>query len=85
MSYAVSIRRSAQRELETIPSPFHESIVEKMLLLGAVPRPTGCKMLKGSERSWRIRIGSYRLIYEIDDSVKAVVVIKIAHRSEAYR
>jgi len=56
-----------------------------MLLLGAVPRPTGCKMLKGSERSWRIRIGSYRLIYEIDDSVKAVVVIKIAHRSEAYR
>jgi hypothetical protein len=43
-----------------------------MLLLGAVPRPTGCKRLKG-------------IFMRIDDSVKAVVVIKIAHRSEAYR
>jgi len=42
-------------------------------------------MLKGSEKSWRIRIGNYRLIYEIDDSAKAVIVIKIAHRSDVYR
>jgi len=42
-------------------------------------------MLKGSEKSWRIRIGDYRLVYEIDDSAKTVTVIKIAHRSSVYR
>jgi len=84
VSYAVSIRRSAQRELEAIPSPFQENITERMLSLGTIPRPPGCKMLQGSDK-WRIRIGNYRLIYEIDDSAKAVIVIKIAHRSDVYR
>ncbi len=85
MSYSVRVRRSAQRELEAIPSPFHENIAERMLSLAAIPRPPGCKILKGTEKSWRIRIGDYRLIYEIDDSANAVTVIKIAHRSHAYR
>ena len=55
-----------------------------MLSLGTIPRPPGCKILKGSDK-WRIRMGNYRLIYEIDDSAKAVIVIKIAHRSNVYR
>ena len=84
MSYAVSIRRSAQKELQSIPSPFHENITEKVLSLGSTPRPPGCKILRGSDK-WRIRIGNYRLIYEIDDGAKAVIVIKIAHRSDVYR
>jgi mRNA interferase RelE/StbE len=85
VSYAVSIRRSAQKELESIPSPFFEKIEESMLALGNSPRPTGCKMLKGAEKSWRIRIGNYRLVYEIDDTARAITVIKIAHRSDVYR
>ena len=84
MSYAVSIRRSAQKELERIPAPSYEKIEERMLALGTNPRPTGCKMLKGAEKSWRIRIGNYRLVYEIDDTARAVTVIKIAHRSDVY-
>jgi mRNA interferase RelE/StbE len=84
VSYAESIQRSAQKELQAIPSPFHENITEKMLSLGSTPRPPGCKILKGSDK-WRIRIGNYRLIYEIDDDTKAVIVIKIAHRSDVYR
>ena len=77
MSYVVSVRRSAQRELEAIASPFQQKIEERMLSLGDNARPAGCKMLKGSEKSWRIRIGDYRLVYEIDDSAKTVTVIKI--------
>jgi len=56
-----------------------------MLSLGNSPRPASCKMLKGSEKSWRIRIGDYRLVYEIDDRASTVTVIKIAHRSTIYR
>ena len=63
MNYAVSIRRSAQKELESIPSPSYEKIEERMLALSDNPRPAGCKMLKGAEKSWRIRIGNYRLVY----------------------
>jgi len=70
VSYVVSVRRSAQRELEAIASPFQQKIEERMLSLGDNARPAGCKMLKGSEKSWRIRIGDYRLVYEIDDSAK---------------
>jgi mRNA interferase RelE/StbE len=55
-----------------------------MLALGNNPRPTGFKMLKGAEKSWRIRIGNYRLAYEIDDTARAITVIKIAHRSDVY-
>ena len=55
-----------------------------MLSLGSTPRPPGCKILKGSDK-WRIRIGNYRVIYEIEDDTKAVIVIKIAHRSDVYR
>jgi len=84
VSYAVSIRRSAQKELQSIPSPFHENLPEQVLSLGSTPRPPGCKILRGSDK-WRIRIGNYRLIYEIDDGAKAVIVIKIAHRSDVYR
>jgi mRNA interferase RelE/StbE len=85
VSYAVSIRRSAQKELETIPSPSYQKIEDRMLALGNNPRPAGCKMLKGAEKSWRIRVGDYRLVYEIDDAARAVTVIKIAHRSDVYR
>jgi mRNA interferase RelE/StbE len=61
-----------------------ENITDKMLSLGGTPRPPGCKMLLGSD-NWRIRIGNYRLIHEIDDSALVVIVIKIAHRSDVYR
>jgi mRNA interferase RelE/StbE len=85
MSYAVTIRRRAQKELEAIPSPSFQSIEEKLLSLGKDPRPAGCKKLKGAERAWRIRVGDYRVIYEIDDGASIVVIIKIGHRSDIYR
>jgi mRNA interferase RelE/StbE len=85
VSYAVSIRRSTQKELQTIPSPFYEKIEDQLLSLRDTPRPAGCKILKGTEKSWRIRVGNYRVIYEIDDAVKRITVIKIGHRSDVYR
>jgi mRNA interferase RelE/StbE len=85
VSYAVTIRRSARKELEDVSSPFYEKIEEKLLALRDAPRPQGCKILKGTENSWRIRIGDYRVIYQIDDAMKTVTVIKVGHRSDVYR
>jgi mRNA interferase RelE/StbE len=85
VSYSVFLRRSVQRELERVPSPFYEKIEEKLLSLRENPRPSGSKLLQGAEKSWRVRIGDYRLIYEIDDKTKLITVIKIGHRREVYR
>ena len=52
--------------------------------LAAAPRPPGCKKLKGGDIQWRIRVGDYRIVYEIDDSAKTVDVTRIAHRREVY-
>ncbi len=48
------------------------------------PRPGGCKKLKGGDNEWRIRVGDYRIVYEIDDTAKTVDVTPIAHRREVY-
>jgi mRNA interferase RelE/StbE len=52
--------------------------------LALAPRPPGCKKLKGGDREWRIRIGAYRIVYEVDDAEKTVDVTRIAHRREVY-
>jgi mRNA interferase RelE/StbE len=52
--------------------------------LAASPPPPGCKKLKGGDREWRIRVGDYRIVYEIDDTAKTVAVTRIAHRREVY-
>lgn len=48
------------------------------------PRPVGCKRLIGRE-GWRIRVGSFRIIYEIDDTAKSVIILHIGHRKDVYR
>ncbi len=52
--------------------------------LAANPRPTQCKKLKGGDNEWRIRVGDYRIVYEIDDTAKTVDVTRIAHRRDVY-
>lgn len=63
----------------------------KARIVGAIdglalnPRPAGCKKLKGEDGVWRVRVGDYRILYEVRDSRLEVLVIDIANRSEAYR
>ncbi|HEY6339966.1 MAG TPA: type II toxin-antitoxin system RelE/ParE family toxin [Bryobacteraceae bacterium] len=52
--------------------------------LAVVPRPAGCKKLKGGDKQWRIRVGDHRIAYEVDDRTRAVDVTRVAHRREAY-
>jgi len=85
VSYAVFITRQAQKQLESVPSPLCDRIEREMRGLSENPRPPGCKKLRGAERHWRLRVGDYRLLYEIDDSTKTLTVFRIGHRSDVYR
>ena len=83
MSYQVLILRSAQKSLEGLPQGDFEKVRDAIAALSHDPRPRGCKKLVGRE-GWRIRVGKYRVIYQINDSLLVVTVVKIAHRREAY-
>ena len=83
-SYSVLIKPSAVKELETLPRKDRQRIAKKMRNLAADPRPAGCEKLSGQEQ-YRLRQGRYRIVYSISDRERNVVVVKIAHRREAYR
>jgi len=83
VTYAIEIIRSAQKQLSKIERQEQKRIIENIRNLAENPRPPGCKKLSGRS-AWRIRIGAYRVIYEIYDDHLLVLVLTIGHRREAY-
>jgi mRNA interferase RelE/StbE len=83
--YEVYLERAAERDLKRLPAETFHRIVLHIRALADNPRPVGCRKLTGSENDWRIRIGDYRVVYEIDEGDRAVRVFRIRHRREAYR
>lgn len=81
--YRVRIERRAQKALAKISEPQYTSIKKAILRLAKEPRPDGCKKLKGRE-GYRIRVGDYRIIYEILDKLLLIDVIDLGHRREIY-
>lgn len=67
-----------------MPAEYVERIDNAIEALGSEPRPYNCKKLKDHD-AWRIRVGEYRVIYEINDAAQMVVVVQIGHRREVYR
>ena len=84
MSYGIQILRRAQKELAQLPRQEYERIREAVQNLSQDPRPQGCKKLTGRE-GWRIRVGDYRVVYEIDDAQNQLTVLHIGHRRDVYR
>lgn len=82
--YRVEISPVAAKELGSLPKPVQSRIKVKVLALAADPRPSGSTKLVGTRSSWRVRIGDYRVIYEVRDEVLIVLVIKIGHRKQVY-
>jgi mRNA interferase RelE/StbE len=85
-SYSVLIKTSAAKELEAVePRSVRARIVSRIESLAANPRPRGSQKLAGDEERHRIRQGSYRVVYAIDDEARVVEVFKVGHRREVYR
>jgi mRNA interferase RelE/StbE len=84
LNYAVVLKASAERELQDLPARLHDRMVERLASLSGVPRPRGSKKLHGVE-AYRLRIGDYRVLYEVDDRRQRVTVYSIGHRRDVYR
>jgi mRNA interferase RelE/StbE len=83
--YQVKFKSSAAKEFRKLPSGIKERIRQAVNQLTENPRPSGVVKLKGEDRLFRIRIGEYRIVYEIDDSAKLVRVTRVRHRQDVYR
>lgn len=83
--HEVYLERSAERDIKRLSADDFRRLILHIQALAENPRPPGCRKITGSKSDWRIRIGEYRVIYEIDDRNKAVRVMRIRHRREAYR
>ena len=85
-AYSVEIRRSAARELERVePRAQRQRLVARIRALVEEPTPPGSQKLAGSRSAWRIRQGDYRVVYEIVEAERRIVIVKIGHRREVYR
>ena len=84
MRYQVILPKPVQKVLLRLPGEISSRIRERLHELERNPRPAGCKKLTGRP-AWRIRVGNYRIIYEIHDARLLVIIINAGHRREIYR
>lgn len=83
VTYRVEFTAAAGRQIKKLPRPVRDRILDAIEDLAEDPRPHGSKKLAGRP-AWRIRIGDYRVIYDVDDGQLMVTVVRAAHRREVY-
>jgi mRNA interferase RelE/StbE len=82
--YSVRVLRQAIKDIASLPQEYARLITEHIDRLPENPRPPDAKRLKGTT-DYSLRVGVYRILYDIDDSAQSVTVYRVKHRREAYR
>jgi len=83
--YRVEFGRRAARDFRRLSTDIQRRIDSAIQGLANDPRPPGCKKLAGEDSLWRIRVGDYRIVYQVQDDALLVIVLKVGHRREIYR
>jgi mRNA interferase RelE/StbE len=83
MAYTVELAPAAERELNALIKTARDRIIQHLLDLQAEPRPPGVKKL--DDHTYRLRVGDYRILYEIQDQALIVLVLKVGHQRDVYR
>ena len=83
-SYELRFKKSVAKDLRVIPKTDLRKLLARIRALANDPRPPGCQKLSGRE-CYRVRQGRYRIVYEIEDRRLTVLIVRVAHRREAYR
>lgn len=84
-NYKIEISSTAEKALKKIPKKDLAKIVESIQILSYNPYPEGCRKLAGEEGAYRIRQGTYRIIYEVEGKKLIILILKIGHRKDIYR
>jgi mRNA interferase RelE/StbE len=84
-SYRIEWKPSAAKELKRLPRDVIARIIAAVETLASNAYPQGVVQLKGSQHTYRIRIGDYRVIYTVDDDVLRIEIVRVRHRRDVYR
>lgn len=84
MAYKLNFTKRAIKDLGKIPNPFYENIIEELNNLENDPRPNNSKKLK-IDKGWSLRVGDYRIIYQIFDKIIEIDIIRVGHRTDIYK
>lgn len=85
MPHRVELTAKADAELSALPAKVQRQVIGKLRILRDNPRPPQAKRLEGVDHLYRLRSGDYRILYQVQDEVLLVLVVRIGHRSDVYR
>lgn len=85
MTYEVEITPAAKRQIKKLTKSIQQLIVKRLEELVENPRPPGVLKMETEENLYRVRVGDYRIIYQIQDLMLLIVVVKVGHRGNVYR
>lgn len=85
MTYTIITPKAVQKQLNALPDDIYNRIALRIQQLAEDPRPDGVVKMKGSDNEYRIRIGDYRVRYEIDDKKLIILLLQCKHRKDVYR
>ncbi len=85
MTNQIELTRATVKALRRLPDTPRKRLEQAIAGLRDHPRPHGCLPLSGRENTWRVRVGDYRVVYEIHDQRLLIVIIRVAHRRDIYR
>jgi len=83
--HEILLVKQAEKDLKNLPIQIFDRVITAIKDLSSNPRPSGCLKLKNLSQDYRIRVGDYRIIYEIDNKNQIVKVMRVRHRRESYR
>lgn len=83
--YEILLVKQAEKDLKNLPIQIFDRVITAIKDLSSNPRPSGCLKLKNLSQDYRIRVGDYRIIYEIDNKNQIVKVMRVRYRRESYR
>lgn len=84
-TYRIEWRSAAVRELKRLDRDVVPRVIQAVEDLAGNPFPAGVRKLRGAERMYRLRLGDYRIVYEVFHETLCVVIVRVRHRKEAYR
>ena len=85
MPYRLEIKDSARKQIARLSRPDQRRVMAAIADLADTPRPDGVRKIVGADNACRIRVGDYRIVYEVADRVLTVYVVRVAHRKDVYR
>ncbi|MBN1444651.1 MAG: type II toxin-antitoxin system RelE/ParE family toxin [Candidatus Omnitrophica bacterium] len=83
--YEILIEKHAERDLKKLPTVLFQKLLPSINNLKTNPRPLHSKKIVGSKNDYRLKVGDYRIIYEIKDKAREIRIFRVRHRKEAYR